>query len=420
MGSGRFAIPVLDALAASEHRVLAAVTQPDRPSGRGQRSTPTPVAEHAEAKGVFLYQPEDVGAYEFMRALRALSPELIVVADYGQFLTREILEMPTYGCTNVHPSLLPRWRGAAPVARAILHGDRSTGVTVHRLVEKMDAGEILGQLEEEIRPADTAPALEERLAGRAGPLVLEVLKQIAEGTVRPRRQDERKAVVARKFDKREGEICWKRPARQVEAMVRAMQPYPGAYTRYHDLRLVLFEARAVDGGPGGEPGTVTGAGNEGIQVRCADGQLLITRLQPENRREMTAQEFLTGHAVQLGEKLSSGPFIDFSQPRLPQGEVSGRPSGQAQGRPSGQAQGRPPKGGQRGRPQQRGQPQQGGQRGQPPQGGGADQGRGGRRRRRRRDRGRGDRPPESRGQGPAPPAGGPPAPSPVEGPPSAG
>jgi methionyl-tRNA formyltransferase len=386
MGSGRFAIPILDVLAAApEHKVLAVVSQPDRPRGRGLQTSATPVAEHAEAKGLFLYEPEDVGAYEFVREMRALSPELIVVAAYGQFLTRDILSLPKWGCVNVHASLLPRWRGPAPVARAILQGDRRTGVTVHKLVEKMDAGDILAQREEEIRPTDTTPELEERLAAAAGPLVLQVLKEFAEGTVRPRRQDEHKATHARKFDKQEGEIRWGRSARQIGDMVRAMQPYPGAFTFYAGQRLVIFEARPAEGGAraaGAEPGTISAADAEGIRVRCGEGELVVTSLQPENRRRMSAQEFLAGHTVSAGERLGrpGGP------PPEPRAE-GGEPGREERERRGGERAGGGGRGADRGRGRRRGR--------------GRGRGRGGRGRGGDRGRDRGPQPQERRKPPPA-------------------
>lgn len=303
MGSGRFAIPVLDTLLGSGHKLLAVVTQPDRPRGRGRQPSPTPVKERAEEKGLYLYQPEDVSEYEFMREMRALSPDLIVVAAYGQFLSKDILTLPKYGCVNVHASLLPRWRGPAPVARAILHGDKRTGVTVHKIAVKMDAGEIYAQREVDILPTDTTPALEDRLAPVGAELVLQVIGQLLDGTLKSRKQDERKASIARKFNKEEGRIRWKRPAPQVDCMIRAMQPFPGAHTFLGDMRLLLLAARPERGGEGGEPGTIVSADAAGIRVRCSEGHLVITELQPESRRAMTAQEFLTGHTLNPGDTL---------------------------------------------------------------------------------------------------------------------
>jgi methionyl-tRNA formyltransferase len=304
MGSGKFALPVLDALAGSAHKVLAVVTQPDRPRGRGRRAGPTPVARHAAERGLFLYQPDPVGDPDFLRQLRALAPDLIVVAAYGQILPPELLTMPTYGCVNVHPSLLPRWRGPAPVARVILHGESKTGVTVHRVVAKMDAGDILDQRETDVGPEDTTATLEARLAELAAPLTLAVIEQTAAGTLRPRRQDERKASYARKFKKEEGLIRWKRGAVQIANMVRAMQPYPGAFTHHQKTRLVIGAARAQPRGDGNAaPGTVTAVEADHFRVRCGEGELAVLELQPESRRRMNAQEFLAGHPLKAGDLL---------------------------------------------------------------------------------------------------------------------
>lgn len=304
MGSGRFAIPTLDALVESEDKVLAVVTQPDRPRGRGRRPSATPVKEHAQTRELYLYQPENINAFDFMRELRALAPDLIVVAAYGQFLSKDILTLPKFDCINVHASLLPRWRGPAPIARAIQNGDKKTGVTVHHVVVKTDAGEIFGQREEVIRPDDTTPDLEERLAPVGAELTLEVIRQIAADEVRPRRQNERQASYARKFRKEEGHIRWKRQGRQIANTIRAMQPYPGAYTRHENTRLVLFKARALPGGGGGAAaGTVTAVESDAFRVRCGDGEVAVISLQPESRRKMTAQEFLSGHGLKVGDKL---------------------------------------------------------------------------------------------------------------------
>lgn len=305
MGSGRFAIPTLEKLLASKHKVMAVVTQADRPRGRGLRPGATPIKEFATEKGLHLYQPEDINAYEFMRELRALAPTVIVTAAYGQKLSDEILMMPKYGCLNVHASLLPRWRGPAPIPRAILAGDRVTGVTVHRLVQKMDAGPVYTTRSVDILPDETTPQLEMRLAPLGSEALIEAVDAIEAGTAKERPQDESQKTNAAKFRKEEGHVNWKKHARYIANQVRSMQPFPGAYAFHERLRLILWVVKPVSTGKRSQarPGSVTAVEPDHFRIACSDGEVAIHEIQPESKRRMTAAEFLQGHPLKVGDGL---------------------------------------------------------------------------------------------------------------------
>ena len=217
-GTSGFAVPALEKLLASNHRVMAAVTQPDRPAGRGQELHQSPVKEIALAKGLHLFQPENCNEYEFLRELRALSPDVIVVVAYGQKLGNDILQMARFYVLNIHPSLLPKHRGPEPVARALLNGDAFTGVCIVKVVEKMDAGPVLGITRVPVPPEATTPEMEEQLSQVGDRRQIEIP------------QDEREASYAKKFEKNDGRIDWRKPASKIQNFVRALIPYPCAFT----------------------------------------------------------------------------------------------------------------------------------------------------------------------------------------------
>lgn len=302
IGTGRFAVPALEKCLAGPHKVLAAVTQPDRPSGRGLEVRPSPVKEAAVAKGVHLYQPEDVNEYEFMRELRALGPDVIVVVAYGQKLGNDILTLPRWCCVNIHPSLLPRYRGPAPVARALLNGERTTGVCVVKVVEKMDAGPVLGMARYDVPPEATTPEAEEALSRMGADLLAEVLENIRNQTVVELPQNERDATYARKFEKGDGRIDWGKPSGKVQCFVRALQPFPGAFTFFKGERVALWTVRALRTPRSGrKPGTVTAVEKEILRVACGEGEIDIVELQPENKSRMTAAEFINGRHPAVGD-----------------------------------------------------------------------------------------------------------------------
>jgi len=305
-GTSKFAVPPLEKLLASPHRVLAAVTQPDRPAGRGQEPRPSAVKQAALQHSLYLFQPENCNEYGFLRELRALSPDVIVAAAYGQKLGNDLLGMARFYCINIHPSLLPRYRGAAPVARAILNGDTHTGVSILKIVEKMDAGPLLGIARVPIPPEATTPELEQQLAELGGDLLLDVLDMIATGQVLEIPQDEREATYARKFEKNDGRIDWRKPARRIQDFVRALVPYPGAFTLMGRTRLTLHRVagRRYPEKPSHRPGTILQADPEALRVACGDGDVTLLELQPENKRRMTAADFVNGYRPQVGSLLT--------------------------------------------------------------------------------------------------------------------
>src|SRR5262245_61807919 len=304
MGTSEFAVPALEKLATSPHRVLAVVTQPDRPQGRGLEVRSSPVKDAAAAKGLHLYQPENVNDYEFLRELRALSPDVVVVVAYGQKLSNDILSLPRWCCANIHPSLLPRFRGPEPVARAILRGETVGGVCVVKVVEKMDAGPILGVTRVPIPPEATTSEFEAQLAPIGADLLLEVLGAIASETVIELPQNERDASYAPKFEKNDGRIDWRKPAPRVKDFVRALQPFPVAFTCHNRARLAVWNAAAVRGPRSNAPPWISTAGaKDRGRVAAGEGQVARHEVQPDNKKRMSAAEWINGFQPKGGEAL---------------------------------------------------------------------------------------------------------------------
>jgi methionyl-tRNA formyltransferase len=307
MGSGAFAVPVLEKLAGSSFRIMGVITQPDRPAGRGLKPGPTPVKTLAQQKSLHLFEPADVNSYEFIRELNALSPDVIVVCAYGQILKRDLLTLPRYFCVNVHPSLLPRYRGAAPVRRTLLNGETHTGVAIIKVVEKLDAGPILGMRRVSIPEDATSGSLEAALADQGADLLLEVLQKIEQGTVVEIPQDEREATYAGKLSAVDARIDWKKPSRYLANQIRALQPNPGAFTQWGSERLKISKARPLpleQPAKGVQPGTVVFVRKDGIYVTCADGALVLQEIQPAGRSKMTALEFANGARIKVGDSFN--------------------------------------------------------------------------------------------------------------------
>jgi len=299
MGTAPFALPTLRALAASE-KVVAVVTQPDRPRGRGRKVLPPPVKEHAVDLGLPILQPERVKEQDFIALLEELQPELIIVAAFGQILPPAVLEVPHLGCVNVHPSLLPNYRGAAPINWAIINGETRTGVTTYLMDEGMDTGAILMAQEVEIRRDETAQELGERLAELGGGLLLETIKGLKEGALQPTSQDEKEASYAPILKKEDGLIHWEGEAPQIRNQIRGMIPWPVAFTFLGGKRMKIYGARIGDGK--GAPGQIISL-DVGIEVACGKRSLLIEELQIEGGRRMGWKEFARGHRLTLGERL---------------------------------------------------------------------------------------------------------------------
>lgn len=298
MGTPEFALPSLEALAASEQYLCGVVTRPDRRSGRRLVPSPPPVKRRALELGLRVFQPDPIDSPAFINEVKALAPDLIAVVAYGSLLPRALWEMPPHGTINLHPSLLPRCRGAAPVQRAILDGLPETGVTVACVGERMDAGDIIAQEGERIFPEDTAETLGERLAKRGALLLLRAVRAIEKNETVRVPQNEAAATFAPKIRKSDGIIDWHAPAGEIARRVRAFQPWPGAYTHLflggRRVYLKILKAEADEGGRG-EPGLIMRCNASGIRVGSGEGCLILKRLQPEGKRAMGADEFLRGH-----------------------------------------------------------------------------------------------------------------------------
>jgi methionyl-tRNA formyltransferase len=317
MGTGLFAEPTLDALLASPYRVVGLATQPDRAVGqeRGStRQTGRGMKDIAREHGVPVLQPESINTPEGAEALRALKPDLLVVAAYGQILNDDVLGSATHGGINVHASLLPKYRGAAPIAWAIYHGETRTGVTIIRMTRGLDAGDILAQEAIDIGPEETAGEVEARLAPLGARLALEVVGRIFAGTAHGVKQDPSGVTRAPKLTKEQGLIDWSRSGREVCNAIRAMQPWPTAYTFWHragqpPLRLILHRATwrpaSAAGAAGLAPGEVlTGGEGQWLSVAAGSGDVVdVHELQPAGKRRMSAAEFLRGRKPQAGDRL---------------------------------------------------------------------------------------------------------------------
>ena len=296
-GTPDFSVPPLRALLESEHQVVGVHTQPDRPAGRGRKLQPSPVKQVAQEAGVPVHQPVTLRQAEAVETIAALAPDLMVVVAYGLILPPEVLAIPRLGCVNIHASLLPRWRGAAPIQRAIEAGDRVTGVSIMQMDEGLDTGPVYLMRETPIEREDTAATLHDRLARLGAEALMEALPGIAAGTLQPRPQDESGATYAPKLEKKEAFIDWAQPAWRIERKVQAFNPWPVAQTRYEQANLRIWEAHAIEG-MAAAPGTVMAAGREGVDVATGDGLLRITRLQMPGKKPVTAQDFINAHAIQ--------------------------------------------------------------------------------------------------------------------------
>jgi methionyl-tRNA formyltransferase len=308
MGTADLACASLEALAvAPAFEVVAVVTQPDRPKGRALKLQPSPVKEAALRAGLPVLQPERARDAAFLEELRRLKPDILVVAAYGQLLPPAILALPPLGCCNVHASLLPKYRGAAPIQWAILNDESETGVTIMKMAEKLDTGDILAQRATAITAGDTAGTLRERLARLGAQLLIETLENAVNNTLIARPQIEAQATYARKITKADGRLDWSQPARSLWNRVRALAPWPGAFTTLpgrEKLRAVKIWRASVEESRAGAPGAVAQADKMGIVVACGKGGALrIHELQLEGGRRLSAAEFLAGHPLETGDLL---------------------------------------------------------------------------------------------------------------------
>ncbi len=306
MGTPDFSVPILEALIAADYEIAAVVTQPDRPVGRKKILTPTPVKEAALKHGLLVLQPEKISGSEELAKIIELQPDLLVTAAFGQFLPQKLLDVPTYGAINVHASLLPKYRGGAPVHYALIRGEKETGVTIMYMEKKMDAGAILSQRSLEITEKDDVGTLFKRLSRLGRDLLMDTLPDLLAGKITPIQQDEEKVTYSPNIKAEEEIIEWTKTAKEIDWKVRGMRPWPGAYTFLKDKRLKIWDVTPLEEQTSELPGIIIRIEKEAIFVACGENTVLqLNELQPAGKSKMTAKAFLSGVGSQLtvGEKV---------------------------------------------------------------------------------------------------------------------
>lgn len=299
-GTPDFAVPALSALVESGHTVSGVFTQPDKPKNRGMEMMPSAVKQFAITHNLPVFQPTTLRDGTAVALLGQLQPQLIVVAAYGKILPREVLELPPLGCVNIHSSLLPKYRGAAPINWAILNGEQRTGVTLMYMAEGLDTGDMLAQTETEIGLDEDAAQLHDRLAQMGAKLLLDTLPDLEQGTVRPVVQDDGLSCYAPMLSRELSPVDWKRTARQIHDQVRGLVPWPSAVTQLDGVRCKLWRTALTGQAVQGEPGSVIQADKHGLKIACGDGQALeVLELQPDGKKRMSATAFLSGHPIAI-------------------------------------------------------------------------------------------------------------------------
>ncbi|MBQ4369955.1 MAG: methionyl-tRNA formyltransferase [Oscillospiraceae bacterium] len=298
MGTPDFAAVSLRALHSDGFDVAAAFTQPDKPKNRGMKLIPTPVKQAALELGIPVYQPQKLRDGSAAELLRSLEPDIIAVVAYGRILPKDILDIPKFGCVNIHGSLLPKYRGSAPVQWALLNGDRETGVCAIYMAEDMDAGDIIAEKRTEIGEAESFPELYERLARLGAELLCETVSSIADGTAKRAPQEHEKATYAPMITRELSPVDWRQSAWLVRSKILGLDPWPGATSRSGDAELKLFRARCTGNCSSEAPGSVVSTGKEGVEVACGDGKtVLISELQAPGGKRMRAADYLRGHKI---------------------------------------------------------------------------------------------------------------------------
>lgn len=303
MGTPDFSVPTLECIIEAGHEVVGVVTQPDKAKGRGKKVVYTPVKEKALEHGLTVYQPRRAREREFIEQMRALNPDVMVVVAFGQILPKELLDIPKYGCVNVHASLLPKYRGAAPIQWAVIRGEKVSGVTTMQMDVGLDTGDMLLKAEVPLAEDETGGSLHDKLSVLGGDLLIETLKGLEAGTIVPEKQDDSQSgEYARMLDKSLGKIDFSMRAEEIERLIRGLNPWPSAYTSYNNKTMKLWKARVV---PGGEavPGQVLAVDKKGFTVQTGDGALQILELQMEGKKRMDAGAFLRGCPLTAGEIL---------------------------------------------------------------------------------------------------------------------
>ena len=305
MGTPDFAVGALDAIVEAGHEVVLVVTQEDKPKGRGKEIQFTPVKEAAIRHGIEVYQPHRVKHEEPVAKLREYNADVFVVAAYGQILSKELLDMPKYGCVNIHASLLPKYRGAAPIQWSIIDGEKVTGVTTQMMAEGIDTGDILDVIEVEIDKEETGGSLFDKLTVAGSEVILTTLKKLEDGTVTRTPQDHSKSTYAKMLDKKLGNIDFSMSAEEIERLIRGLNPWPSAYTMYKGKTLKVWRADVIDKEYDGELGQIVDKTKKAVMVKTGNGALAITELQLEGKKRMTTEAFLCGAGFELGEMLGN-------------------------------------------------------------------------------------------------------------------
>jgi len=303
IGSGELGIPTLRKLA-ERHSVVSVFTQPDRPAGRGYKLKAPPIKEEAERLGLKIQQPENINSESSLKLIKGGSPDIIVLAAYGQILSKALLEIPRLGAVNLHASLLPKYRGAAPVHWAIIKGEKVTGVTTFFMDEGLDTGDMLLQREISIEDEDTAGSLQDKLAELGAELMLETLEGLEKDTLKRKPQDHKAASYAPKLKKSDGQIDWKRSSRELFNLIRGTNPYPGAFAFFNKLRLKVHKSRIIEQELKGKPGEIIATTKEGFIVKTGDKALELLEVQPEAKKRMSGMDFVRGYKLKIGERLS--------------------------------------------------------------------------------------------------------------------
>lgn len=307
MGTPEFAVPTLEALIA-HHEVIAVVTQPDKPKGRGKAMACPPVKETAMAHDISVYQPVRVREESFVGTLRELQPDVIVVVAFGQILPESILNIPPYGCINVHASLLPKYRGAAPMQWAIINGEKETGITTMYMAKGLDTGDMIDTVVIPIDPKETGETLHDKLSAAGGKLILQTLEELEAGTAKRIPQDDAKSSYAGMLTRELGEIDWTKSAVEIERLIRGLNSWPSAYTYLHGKTLKIWDADVAQSDARQEetalsktaPGTVTAVKKDCFYVQTGDGQLKVNEVQLQGKKRMSVQAFLLGNRIEKG------------------------------------------------------------------------------------------------------------------------
>lgn len=303
MGTPDFAVGTLEEIIAAGHEVPLVVTQPDKPKGRGKEIQFTPVKAAALAHGLEVYQPKRIREPECVSCLAKYQPDIIVVAAFGQILTKEILDMPKYGCINVHASLLPKYRGAAPIQWAVINGDKVSGVTIQRMDVGIDTGDMIDKVEVELAPEETGGSLFDRLAAEGAKLCVKTMEKIEAGTAVYMKQNDEEATYTRMISKKMGKINWGMEAAEIERLIRGLNPWPSAYTFLNGKTLKVWRAAVIEGGEKTNAGCIVKADGKSLWIQTGKGILSLEEVQLEGKKRMLTADFLRGYHVMEGEFL---------------------------------------------------------------------------------------------------------------------